>query len=70
MELDKDLFTNVSMVEFSCAEDADCDEVITPKECQELLGGFNLSDQKVAKIKNVMIGLANGVVGLYLDNFE
>lgn len=70
MELDQKQIGSLRTVEFSCANNTGAEEIIPKDECEELLVDFNLSDQKVSEIKNVMIGLANGVVGLYLDNFE
>ncbi len=45
-------------------------KVISVEECKEYLGKFNLSDEKVAEIRNYLIGIIDKSINYYLDDFR
>ena len=45
-------------------------EAISIEECKKYLDKFDLSDEKVAEIRNYLIGIVDKSINLYLDGFR
>lgn len=45
-------------------------EVISVEECKNIVGGFELSDEKILELRNYVIAIANGAMNIYLEDFR
>ena len=45
-------------------------EVVSIDECKKYLGKFELSDEKIAEIRNYLIGIVDKSINSYLDDFR
>jgi len=45
-------------------------EVVSIEECRKYLDKFELSDEKIAEIRNYLIGIVDKSINLYLDDFR
>jgi hypothetical protein len=45
-------------------------EIISTEECKQYFGKFELSDQRIADIKNNLVGIVDSIINSYLDNFR
>lgn len=45
------------------------DELISLEECKQYIGKFDLSDQSVFEMRNILIGVADKAIGSYLNEF-
>ena len=46
------------------------EEIISLEECKRYIGEFELSDQRIIKIRNNMVGIVDRILGTYLENFD
>jgi len=44
-------------------------EIISIEECKKHLQKFHLSDERIREMRNSLIGIVDGVINSYLDNF-
>ena len=45
-------------------------EIISIKECKKYLSKYNLSDQRITKIKDGLIGVVDSIFNSYLEGFK
>ena len=45
-------------------------EIISIKECKKYLNKYDLSDQRIAKIKDGLIGIVDSIFNSYLEGFK
>lgn len=51
-------------------DDCTDEEAILNKECRKYLGKYNLSGQKILKIKDSLIGIVDSILNSYLEGFK
>lgn len=53
-------------VKSACAND----EIISIEECKNYLGKYKLSDERILNIKDSLIGMVDGILNTYIEDFK
>jgi hypothetical protein len=70
MELSKIQQDNSKADIFSSTHESTDNEVVSIEECKQYFQKFNLTDKRIIDIKNNLIGIVNGIINSYLDDFR
>lgn len=54
----------------SSSYESDNDEIISNEECKKYLGKYNLTDERILKIKDNLIGIVDSILNTYLEEFK
>ena len=66
----KKQFNNSKTINLSSAHNQTIEEIVSIEECRQYVAKFNLSDQKIYEIRNILIGIANKTINSYLEKFR
>lgn len=58
-----------STANFTDPKNIEIDKLISLEECKHFLGKFDLNDQKVLAMRNILIGIADKTISSYLNEF-
>ena len=61
---------NTKTTNLSSTHNQTIDEMVSIEECRQYVAKFNLSDQKIYQIRNILMGIANKTISSYLENFR